>query len=623
MLAHRGPVRLEHEFYRLPLRFDADRLMREVDGFDEGDWQAHPQDYRGNSAIALVSDEGGARMTEQAALERCAYLRQVLAALDTGIGRARLMRIAPGEQVPSHTDSGSYWQSRVRVHIPVITDPRVIFECNGVEAHMGAGETWTFSNWRHHSVRNPTDIHRIHLVVDTCGTASFWRMMGDSRFDPTRLDAAQPRLVMPDDARPVRVPTEWLRKSRRADPNDMDARILEVLLEVARSPDNDPDDVEELTRAVDAFRHVWRGTWARHGDSREAAADFFGAYEQLHGRLEPLARHIFLVSNGVDAVMLLSQRIAEASGIPDAKPLRLPVEQSTALLVKRGQAAVRFDRPLIIVAAPRSGSTLLFETLAGCRGLVTIGGESHRVIEGISPLSPRDRGFDSNRLLAVDASEAIACRVRERFAAELLDHAGKSLEIRDGEECTVRFLEKTPKNALRIPFLCRVFPDARFVFLFRAPEQNLSSIMDAWRSGRFVTYPGLPEWSGPKWSLLLTPGWRSLAGQPLERIALEQWCIANQTIFDDLSRLDRRRWMSVAYDELVRDPKRVVRNVCRHGDVAIDERDLESFSEKLPLSRFTLTAPDADKWRRHNGDAVERVLPETQLLFERLQGLTR
>ena len=42
-----------------------------------------------------------------------------------------------------------------------------------------------------------------------------------------------------------------------------------------------------------------------------------------------------------------------------------------------------FDRPLIILAAPRSGSTLLFETLAESPGVWTVGGESHSFIEGI------------------------------------------------------------------------------------------------------------------------------------------------------------------------------------------------------------------------------------------------
>ena len=73
-------------------------------------------------------------------------------------------------------------------------------------------------------------------------------------------------------------------------------------------------------------------------------------------------------------------------------------------------------------------------------------------------------------------------------------------------------LEKTPKNALRIPFIRKTYPDALFVYLYREPRDNVSSIMEAWRSGRFVMYPDLPGWQGLPWSLLLIPGGMALLG---------------------------------------------------------------------------------------------------------------
>ena len=47
-------LELEHEFYKLPLRFDVERLRREVAAFEEGDWQKHRSDYKGNLAIPLI-----------------------------------------------------------------------------------------------------------------------------------------------------------------------------------------------------------------------------------------------------------------------------------------------------------------------------------------------------------------------------------------------------------------------------------------------------------------------------------------------------------------------------------------------------------------------------------------
>ena len=166
-----------------------------------------------------------------------------------------------------------------------------------------------------------------------------------------------------------------------------------------------------------------------------------------------------------------------------------------------------FDRPVIILAAPRSGSTLLFETLAAAKDTWTIGGESHHVIEGLQSLNPNSGMVDSNRLTADHVNEQMAQFIRSRFARLLKDRDGQEFLRRQDIE-RLRFLEKTPKNALRLPFMEKIFPDALYIFLFRDVRANLSSMMEAWKARRWVTYPNLKSWQGPPWSLLLPPGWQ-------------------------------------------------------------------------------------------------------------------
>ena len=52
-------MRLKQEFYRLPFRFDAERLATEALSFPESAWRAHPSGYDGNTALILVSAHGG------------------------------------------------------------------------------------------------------------------------------------------------------------------------------------------------------------------------------------------------------------------------------------------------------------------------------------------------------------------------------------------------------------------------------------------------------------------------------------------------------------------------------------------------------------------------------------
>ncbi len=267
----------------------------------------------------------------------------------------------------------------------------------------------------------------------------------------------------------------------------------------------------------------------------------------------------------------------------------------------------RFDRPVFIVSSPRSGSTLLFETLARAPGLFTIGGESHKVIEGLAPLNVTERGFDSNRLEAIDASPTITVALRQRFDSALIDRDG----IKPGPG-RIRMLEKTPKNSLRIPFLARVFPEARFVYLYRDPRQVLGSMIEAWNSGRFRTYTGLPGWPRPFWALLLTPGWRELAGKSLADIVAAQWETTTRILLDDLEQLPRERWHALNYEALIGNPKTEIDRLCTAFDLGWD-RPLDG---ALPLARHTLTKPDPNKWRRHAAD-IEPRLPRMQATIER------
>ncbi|MBU6217070.1 MAG: sulfotransferase, partial [Acidobacteria bacterium] len=209
----------------------------------------------------------------------------------------------------------------------------------------------------------------------------------------------------------------------------------------------------------------------------------------------------------------------------------------------------RIDRPVFIVSPPRSGSSLLFETLGRAPGVHTIGTESHGLIEGVRSLVPAERGWESNRLTEADATAGTVAFLKDRFVNRLRDRA----DARPTGGPT-RMLEKTPKNALRIPFLAAAFPDARFVYLYRDPRETISSMLDAWRSGLFVTYPDLPGWTGQPWSLLLVPGWRELIGRPLGEVVAQQWATTVDILLEDLGALPSDRWCVASYDRLVAEP---------------------------------------------------------------------
>jgi hypothetical protein len=133
-------------------------------------------------------------------------------------------------------------------------------------------------------------------------------------------------------------------------------------------------------------------------------------------------------------------------------------------------------------------------------------------------------------------------------------------------------------------------------------------MMEAWKSGRWVTYPRLRGWQGPPWSLLLPPGWQQLNGRPLAEICAFQWASTNRIILDDLARLPRERWMACEYDQLTARTEATITGLCEFAQLAMDERLRRRVSAELPLSRYTQTAPEPDKWRRNE----QEILPLTR-----------
>ena len=664
-------MKLPKPFFRLPVRFDAERLRAELEALPASAWSRHPQEYEGNTAARLISVGGtqtdffvGA-MEPTPALLASPYLQQVLASFSTVWSRSRLMRIAGGGKVPLHSDAIHHWFYRVRVHIPVITQPAVRFFCGDQSVHMAAGEAWVFDNWRQHRVENPSAEARVHLVADTAGTSEFWRLVMQGQSENFDRPNQRARLIGFDPAARPRLMIEQFNDWPLMPASEVEQLALDLLADLA-PVDARPESVAAVaafTNTVIAFCHDWRSLWYLHGDAPGAR----GRFEDLAGSTRRKFRQLRPVS--VASTDTIAQNVIEArifsmlfGGAGGSRPeaiefgatftpppdksgpsagdeptlsnlptVELPQIELPTVEVPRIQAVASapepepfvppapephkppvLERPIIILSAPRAGSTLLFETLAQAAGVYTIGGESHQLIESIAALRPGRGVVSSNRLTRRDATTAIVAEMRQRFAGRIQDRDGQP----PPSGASVRLLEKTPKNALRVPFLLEVFPDAQFVFLQREPRANLSSMMQAWRAKGWVTYRQLPGWPGP-WSLLLPPGYERLKGRPLEEVVAYQWRIANETILDDLADLPRERWTTASYEAFVADPRAELAKLLEFAGLASDARLEEYLAKPLPLSRYTQTKPDPEKWKQ-NAAEIERVMPSISAVSARL-----
>jgi hypothetical protein len=617
-------MKLARPFVRLPLRFDVARLSQEVSALPASAWDRHPTGFAGNSAARLISvggqenDTVAGAMQPTAHLLACPYVQQVLASFGVVWSRSRLMKLAPGAIVPEHADVNYHWFTRVRIHIPIWTQPEVLFYCGDQVVNMKAGEAWVFDNWRLHKVENRSREERVHLVADTTGSAAFWQMVEAGQLG--RLD----RVVPFQPERPVPLMLERHNSSRVMPPAEMEHLLADLAQELVDANAGDTagtPDVRRFQTLIGAFCYDWRQLWSLYADSGEGTPAYLGAIEALRAQAASIAGALRMRTNRLGVMKVLNARVQYAvTETRDGEVYSLsrnhadnPAGAGGGPVIARNR--VRFDRPVFIVAAPRSGSTLLFETLACTPQLWTVGGEAHWLVEGSSELCPGAPGIDSNRIGAEHATPEVRDLMLQRIVERLQRPSEAERPEALGEP--LRFLEKTPKNALRIPFFNRVFPDALFVFLWRDPRQNISSIIEAWKSRRWVTYRRLEGWDGP-WSLLLPPGWQALRGKPLEEIAAYQWNTANRIILDDLASLGASRALAVCYDDLLRDPAAEIRRICSFAGLGFDAALQQRVAAPLPPSRFTHTAPAPDKWRM-NADSIERVLPPLQATWDALK----
>lgn len=567
-------MRLAHAFIQLPFAFDAARLQAEVAAFEAGDWLPHPEQQAGNWALLLIAvngnehDQGVAGpMRPTRHLLRSPYIQQLMAALDIPLGRARLMRLDGRAEAKPHVDLNYYWQQRVRIHIPVHTRPSVRFVAGDEAIHMAEGSCWIFDTWRSHQVINAADAERIHLVIDSVGSQSLWSAIRQTGIAPRPIAFAP------------HAPEPALRFETVNFPRVMPPGEIAELWHGWRNdalPEQDEAN-HALNEAFTLWLAAWREQWAQQGDQGSLAP-----YRALRDRLLPMlaTQPAVALANGLTLAQALAQSLAPALLLDDA-PRQAAIATSPS----------RIDRPIFIVAAPRSGSSMLFEALAASPSLASLPGESHHEIESIATFSPAARGYASNALTAADADDEASVRT-------LLGNFLVGMRHPDGRAPAgpVRFLEKTPKNALRIGFLARLFPDAYWVYLWRDPFESVGSLIDGWQSQRFVTYPDLPGWPStqPGWSYLLIPGWQNLKTAPLADIATAQWECANRQILSDLAAIPADRKIALNYQSLLDAPGATLASLSRFLGI-----EPPPAAAQLPLSQHTLTPPAPGKWQRH------------------------
>lgn len=172
---------------KLPFEFDEDKLVDDLKLILSSKWTPHfnQEGYEGDwNSIALYAvkgeeenihamNTGDSDLVETPMLSNCPYLKTVINTFQCPLLSVRLLRLSPGGFIKPHRDLRlGYEDDCFRLHIPIITNPKVEFMLHGVQIAMKSGECWYTNVNFVHSVANRGDSDRIHLVID--GQRNAW-----------------------------------------------------------------------------------------------------------------------------------------------------------------------------------------------------------------------------------------------------------------------------------------------------------------------------------------------------------------------------------------------------------------------------------------------------------------
>ncbi|REL36561.1 sulfotransferase family protein [Thalassotalea euphylliae] len=143
--------------------------------------------------------------------------------------------------------------------------------------------------------------------------------------------------------------------------------------------------------------------------------------------------------------------------------------------------------PVFIFSLPRSGSTLV-QRILSCHDEISSTPEPWILLPLVNMLKPDAGVAKYSHATSANAINRFANKVNIKVAGNFNSQLAtfvQGLYTSAANEDTKYFVDKTPRYFLIIDEIVELFPNAKFIFLFRQPQQVLSSIIETWCEGRF------------------------------------------------------------------------------------------------------------------------------------------
>ncbi|MCS4503424.1 sulfotransferase [Arhodomonas aquaeolei] len=297
-------------------------------------------------------------------------------------------------------------------------------------------------------------------------------------------------------------------------------------------------------------------------------------------------------------------------------------------------------QPVIILGAPRSGTSLLQTIIREHEGFRSVAKESGFVWHKYCHPSLRDWRCEGCPASAIDQRAIEEIRHQfDRYALSsrswrrasglnvlryqrsplmapvlkggyfLLARLLRVLRAVMSGSSQGRLVDKSVHSGLFLNLLDAVFPDALYIHIVRNGDDTVSSMIDGWLNpDRFFTYdlPGglqIPDYPYREWNFALPPGWEEYRKRPLADVVAFQWTRLQSSIMEHFDApVLRERLLRVKLEDLTNNPTGTLRRIAAHVDLPWSDY-FERLGQKMP----TVNARPSDRKKRMSRKVAERM----------------
>jgi len=236
--------------------------------------------------------------------------------------------------------------------------------------------------------------------------------------------------------------------------------------------------------------------------------------------------------------------------------------------------------PIFIFSLPRSGSTLLQRVLMSHKDIASVA-EPWLMLpfcyaykkEGVLTEYAHNVSYEAFK----DFIDNLPNKENDYY--EALGEFAKTLYKKHCLNNEIYFLDKTPRYIYIIPQIAKIFPRAKFIFLFRNPVHVMSSMMQTWCEGRFKKMYS--------YEMDLNHGFKALSKG-----------------FELL----KDRSYAIQYETFVTNPKKYTSEICEYLNLKFDSNMIDNFSIQDTKGRMgdptgvreykKIDVRSLDKWKK-------------------------